>query len=197
VSRRAVEGAGGRIPGGGVRRDCGGALVGFGLDWKGWVVMEELKNFKGLSLWEPWATAMADGLKQNETRSWPMSYRGDLVICAAKKRPTLRELGGNRVLHEAALCLDSFGKALCVVEVYDCQRSEVFKPMVPRPLSSWVRDTIYVSEREWEMGNYEPGRWIFMTRNLRRLRAPVYVTGRQGLFNLSDEESALVRGVLS
>lgn len=43
---------------------------------------------KALSLWQPWASLMALGVKQNETRSWPTSHRGDLLICAAKRMPT-------------------------------------------------------------------------------------------------------------
>jgi hypothetical protein len=40
---------------------------------------------KCISLWNPWAFLIAIGKKQNETRSWPTSYRGLLAIRAAKK----------------------------------------------------------------------------------------------------------------
>src|SRR5689334_2818809 len=40
---------------------------------------------KGISLWQPWATAMAIGSKRNETRSWSTHYRGPLAIHAAKR----------------------------------------------------------------------------------------------------------------
>jgi len=39
---------------------------------------------KAISLWEPWATAIAIGAKKIETRSWATSYRGPLAIHAAK-----------------------------------------------------------------------------------------------------------------
>ena len=40
-----------------------------------------------LTLWHPWAGAMALGLKRIETRSWRTDYRGDVAIHAAKAMP--------------------------------------------------------------------------------------------------------------
>ena len=42
---------------------------------------------KALSLTQPWATLVASGRKQVETRSWTTSYRGPLLIHAAKGFP--------------------------------------------------------------------------------------------------------------
>lgn len=61
---------------------------------------------------------MASGVKQNETRSWPTSYRGNLVICASKRKPSLEECGD--VATYAAAMAMPYGAALCVVELYDC-----------------------------------------------------------------------------
>lgn len=46
---------------------------------------------KALSLWQPWATLIANGAKQIETRSWSTSYRGPILIHAAKRK-VLKEL---------------------------------------------------------------------------------------------------------
>lgn len=40
---------------------------------------------KALSLHQPWASAIALGLKHLETRSWATSYRGPLAIHAARR----------------------------------------------------------------------------------------------------------------
>jgi len=40
---------------------------------------------KALSLWQPWASAIALGSKRIETRGWATSYRGPLAIHAAKR----------------------------------------------------------------------------------------------------------------
>lgn len=41
---------------------------------------------KAISLWQPWATLIATGAKQIETRSWATSYRGPIAIHAAKRK---------------------------------------------------------------------------------------------------------------
>jgi len=50
---------------------------------------------------------IADGRKTIETRTWPTSYRGELVICSTKK-PRVGNL--------------ACGKALCIVKVQACVR---------------------------------------------------------------------------
>jgi len=41
-----------------------------------------------LSLWQPWASLMALGLKRMETRSWPMRHRGPLAIATTQTIPS-------------------------------------------------------------------------------------------------------------
>ncbi len=40
---------------------------------------------KAISLWQPWATLVALGIKQTETRHWATKHRGQLAIHAAKR----------------------------------------------------------------------------------------------------------------
>ena len=40
---------------------------------------------KALSLWQPWASLIAAGVKKVETRHWPTAYRGPIAIHAAKR----------------------------------------------------------------------------------------------------------------
>ena len=40
---------------------------------------------RAISLWQPWATAIAVGVKQIETRHWKTDYRGPIAIHAAKR----------------------------------------------------------------------------------------------------------------
>lgn len=42
---------------------------------------------RAVTLWQPWASLAALGLKQYETRSWRTAYRGPLLIHAAKSSP--------------------------------------------------------------------------------------------------------------
>jgi hypothetical protein len=47
---------------------------------------------RALTLWQPWASAVIIGGKDVENRTWSTGYRGPLVIHAAKRKPTTREL---------------------------------------------------------------------------------------------------------
>lgn len=42
---------------------------------------------RALSLWQPWASLIALGVKTIETRGWSTKYRGPLLIHAAKRAP--------------------------------------------------------------------------------------------------------------
>lgn len=61
---------------------------------------------KALSVRQPWASMIARGEKTIEVRSWPTSYRGRLLICAAKKPH------GD----------DPIGVAVAVVDLIDCRQ---------------------------------------------------------------------------
>lgn len=47
---------------------------------------------RALTLHQPWASFVACGAKQIETRSWPTKHRGPIAIHAGKRRPTFAEL---------------------------------------------------------------------------------------------------------
>lgn len=125
---------------------------------------------KAISLWQPWATAMAVGLKRNETRSWWTPHRGDLVICSAKRKPTgeveraiLADIG-LRAIHLP------LGYALCVVDLFQCIPVNFINQM---PTGD-----------EYKLGDYSPGRFVWRTRNLRTLKQPIPIIGRQGFFEV-------------
>lgn len=50
---------------------------------------------KALSIKQPWATLIANGIKTLEVRSWKVNYRGPLVIVSSKQpnRIALEEHG--------------------------------------------------------------------------------------------------------
>ncbi len=49
------------------------------------VVQEYEMSVRAITLWQPWASLVALGLKRFETRSWPTNYRGKLLIHAATR----------------------------------------------------------------------------------------------------------------
>ena len=119
---------------------------------------------------------MASGVKQNETRSWRTSYRGDLIICSAKRKPSPEELGVLEI-YEPTVALP-YGCALCIVELYDCVPTSLFHGATPLKLS----------QAESNLGDYTPGtiptlRLIvkISVPDYRRVRRAAHRTGQQWL----------------
>lgn len=156
-----------------------------------------------ISLWEPFATAIALDAKRIETRHWHTSYRGPLAIHAAKRcnKSELRELqacnnwrgvfmplvikaGGSANLID----LLNFGNIVAIVEMYDCQPTENISgsmldyPHRPDGLSN---DRYDWTERQ--MGDFSIGRYGWMLRNVRALPRPIPYKGKQGFFNVPDK----------
>lgn len=143
-----------------------------------------------LSLHNPWACLMACGAKTIETRgSWSknIKYRGDVAIHASKgfdydekelctKSPFSDELvkGGYRNLRSI---MATGGHVLCIVELYDIVEMthamcEEFRKYVP----------LCQGGLDYTFGAWEPGRYAWKTRNVRRLDKPVELRGLQGLY---------------
>lgn len=133
---------------------------------------------------------MANGMKRNETRSWPTSHRGDLVICAAKHRVTLEDLDGDMGLYMKAMSFP-IGCALCVVELFDCVPTERFTTQ-----TVGADSLIALDEAEADLGDYTPGRFAWRTRNVRRLPKPISLRGFQGIWNLDAKIEAEINAAL-
>lgn len=131
---------------------------------------------KCLSLWQPWATLIALGAKQYETRSWGTAYRGPLVIHAAKTKEALdicHEYPFRNVLLSSGIKRLSelpFGAALCVVDLVDCL-----------PMTADLIDVMTTQEQFF--GDWKPGRFAWKLANLRPFKQPIPMRGIQGLFN--------------
>jgi len=134
---------------------------------------------KAISLWQPWASFIAVGVKRFETRSWATSYRGPLLICAAK-RPCDDFLQATFAGIERALRVRlglevvpgafPLGVGIALVELADCFRTE--------DVSFEMAD-----EFERTLGDFTPGRFAWQLENLRKVE-PFAVKGRQGLFDV-------------
>lgn len=143
-------------------------------------------RLKAISLHQPYASAMKMGWKTNETRNRPTHYRGDLVICSAQRplsesdRALVKRCGINVYTNE-------FGAALCIVEIYACL-----------PTTQFVTSDNTISLRQitpidYALGDYSSGRFAWLTRNLRVLKKPVPVVGKQGFFYLPVDVSNSIR----
>jgi hypothetical protein len=77
---------------------------------------------RALSLRQPWAEFVAEGMKVIETRTWSTRYRGSLLIVASKAKPDWDAVyweGRNQEV-QAQLML-RFGEALAITKLVDCR----------------------------------------------------------------------------
>lgn len=145
-------------------------------------------KFKCISLHEPYASAVALGLKPIETRSRPTNYRGTLAIHAARKW-TRKQRDLHDLMREMLLRYDRafrkyvwpFGEVIALADLYDCVPVEE------------IRDNL--DPLIFELGDFRSGRYAWMLANIRKLPHPVPAIGRQGFFNVEIDMIAQDGGV--
>ena len=153
---------------------------------------------RALSLWQPWASAVALGHKQIETRSWRTPYRGPLAIHSARTKTGV-ELAMQGAGHAMAwrqvfwhhneglrsLFLGlPYGAILATCELVDCVPVEqVVQELLLRQADGggWL---------ERQLGDYRAGRWAWILANVRPLAVALPWTGRQGLFEVDIHETS-------
>jgi activating signal cointegrator 1 len=136
---------------------------------------------KALSLWQPWASLWILDLKKNETRHWATKYRGPLAIHAALNirggRMFFQALKYRGFLKEFDKITDMpRGGLIGTVNLKDCiEMTSGNMPQFPR------------DETELLLGNYEPGRFMWLKEDPKPFKKIIPLRGRQGLFNVPDE----------
>jgi hypothetical protein len=138
---------------------------------------------KALTLWQPWASLIAWGEKQYETRSWKTDYRGPLAIHASLRLTIEQKTVCWRAEFRTAFlrhgCLHPvelpLGKVLCVVDLVEIVRTEMAE----------------VSEKERAFGDYAPGRFAWKLENVRPFEPQLPAQGHQGLWEWPYSLSAL------
>jgi activating signal cointegrator 1 len=130
-------------------------------------------TIKAITLHQPWATLIALGAKQYETRSWPTRYRGLLVIHAGKTlmidpkdRIMLSLLADVGIRDPRKLPL---GAAVCVCELTAVYRSQDVAP--------------HLNDRERAFGDFSPGRAAWELKNVQRFIQPIPCKGAQKLWD--------------
>lgn len=107
-------------------------------------------TYKAISLKQPWANLVASGKKTIETRKWSTKYRGDLVICSSQNPK-----------------IEPYGKALCIVELYDVRLME-------KKDEKNACINLYSKAHAWFL------------RNLRPISPPIPVKGSLGIFDIQE-----------
>ncbi len=144
---------------------------------------------KAITLWQPWASLWACGMKQYETRSWATSYRGPIAIHAAKK-PFDTDTYFDRELHPFANALNlkniysfdelPYGCIIATAELVDCHK------MVRDEYNVFRIEDKVISYKELIFGEWAPGRYAWEIANVKMLDNPIPASGKQGLWNWDD-----------
>ncbi len=139
---------------------------------------------KGLWLTKPWATLVARGHKQIETRSWSTPYRGELLIHAARVYPLdCRRFADEE--HAAGMLpvIVPRGVVVGVARLVDVRRTE-----------DLVAPASTLSMQEQIYGDYGPGRFGWVFTDVRALRQPIPCKGALGLWAVPQVVLDLIAG---
>lgn len=136
-----------------------------------------------LSLTQPWASAMALGVKRIETRSWSTALRGPLAIHASKGMPV-------------------WAKDFALVDAYPYLHHEPeWFPRGAIVATAILADVVPVerlraglSEREAFFGDYSDGRFGWIFEDVRAVGTPIPCNGALGIWTLKPETRAALGG---
>lgn len=133
---------------------------------------------KAISLWQPWATAIALGIKRVETRHWQTAYTGPLAIHAAK-RLTAGQREFASVEHTLGRLPEHIplGAIVATATLMGCRRTED------------VAHQLDYVERLY--GNYADGRFAWFLTDIVALPEPIPYKGAQRFFNVPDDLLAI------
>ena len=124
-----------------------------------------------ITLWQPWASLIAAGLKRHETRHWYTFQRGPLAIhaavrpCVTDLAPRLTDLLTRRFGPDWPALLPR-GAVLCTAVLGAC---------IPTAGAT-------VGETERLCGNWSPGRHAWRLDQVAPLDTPVPAKGKQGFW---------------
>ncbi len=137
-----------------------------------------------LTVRDPWATLIAMGAKQIETRSYRTRHRGPIAIHSSKAlKPEDQQLCLQEPFHSMLEQVGiqspsdmAKGAIIAIAEIVGCEQV----PHVPE----W--EWYVPGEPERSFGFYSPGRWMWRLSNIERLAQPVPIRGMLGLWQLSE-----------
>lgn len=152
---------------------------------------------KAITIHQPYATLIAIGAKQYETRSWPTRYRGPIAIHAGKTIDGIYDLA--REVHHRRI--DGLPYAPFAHAVFDCLKESGHYPSpftcAQFPVGSIVAigelvdcyqmgiDAPNANERLF--GFWSVGRYAWKIANVEFLDTPIPVRGQQGLWEYAAD----------
>lgn len=126
---------------------------------------------KALTLWQPYASAIAQKLKQFETRSWSTKHRGLILIHASVKPMTIEYA---KLAAKYRIDTSCMGEIVAIANLDDCIL------MTPEFIQQQ-------SQTELDLGDWRLGRYAWKLSNIRIPEYPIKVSGKQGLWTFHDD----------
>lgn len=155
-----------------------------------------------ITLTEPWASLVACGAKQIETRSWGTYYRGPIAVHASRKMTgadldfamktlevrTALEAAGRHVDGDRPKVKDAFSDTRgCVIAVARITHCFLTRDAIrTRRLWGPYQGEVMLSATELRFGNFEPGRYAWILSDVRKLDTPIPATGALGLWEWQE-----------
>lgn len=125
---------------------------------------------KVLTLKQPWATLVAEGIKRYEFRSWKTNYRGKILIHAGIgiDKEAMKKFAGLNLTFPSK-------KILAEVEIVDC----LF-------LDDELNKKI-ISENNIVYGSKKREGYAWMLDNIKKINYEKEINGKLGLWNYDEE----------
>ncbi len=131
---------------------------------------------KVLTIQEPYATFIMQGMKKIETRSWKTKYRGEIYIHAGKSKNFLKKIKNNKVLKLLEGIVLNYGNIICRAELVDC----IY--MTKEFIDKVKNENNY----EYILGEYEVGRYAWVLENVQELEKKVFAKGKLNIWTYSE-----------
>lgn len=130
---------------------------------------------KVISIKEPFATLITNGMKSIETRSWKTNYRGELFIHASGKQLAKEFLTNDYAIDLIKKMDMNYGNIICRCNLVDCiYMDESFLEYIKQ------------NPREYNVGEYKLGRYAWIIENIEPI-CPIPAKGKLNIWTFDGD----------
>lgn len=144
---------------------------------------------KAITLWQPWASLLACGVIEYETRSWATKYCGPMAIHAAAREP-------KNLLHQMSSTITSIlgsdnllnyprGAIIATANLIACHemKEDDFGNIGFWRSNNSIWEFYAISEQQASLGDWQPGGYAWEFTNMKMLETPIPAKGGQRIWN--------------
>lgn len=144
---------------------------------------------KAITLWQPWASLLAYGVIEYETRSWATKYRGPMAIHAAASEPKnlFYQMSGiiTSILGAGNPMDYPRGAVIATANLIACHE---MKEDNWGNIGLWHSNNgtckfYAISEQQASLGDWQSGRYAWEFTNMKMLDTPIPAKGGQRIWN--------------